>query len=140
MNGKTYTWQGWSDGGAISHSIQAKGTSTYTAIYATPGGGSGSGSGGGGGAGGTVKAPQTRLGKHPPKKTRSRAAKFIFKAKPAAGAAFFCKLDGKRKARCRSPKTYRKLKPGRHTFKVWARAKGKTDPTPARFGWKILRR
>jgi len=39
---------------------------------------------------------------------------------------------------CRSPKTYRKLKPGRHTFKVWATAGILTDPTPAKFSWKIL--
>ena len=40
---------------------------------------------------------------------------------------------------CRSPKTYRKLKPGRHAFKVWAVTGILTDPTPAKFSWKILR-
>jgi glucose/arabinose dehydrogenase len=130
LNGKTYTWQSWSDGGAISHSIFARGTSIYTAVYTTPGEE-------GGGGGGTVKPPNTLLGKHPPKTTHSRVAKFSFRAS-SAGARFSCKLDGKPKAACRSPKTYKKLKPGRHTFKVWASANGKTDATPAKFRWKIL--
>jgi glucose/arabinose dehydrogenase len=154
LGGKTYTWQSWSDGGAISHTIIAKGpTSTYTAVYSTPGeeppagggssggggtGGGGTGGGGtGGGEGGGTTPPNTVLGKHPPKSTRSSVAKFTFSAS-SGGATFTCKLDGKAKAACRSPKTYKKLKPGKHTFKVWASAGGKTDATPAKFTWKVL--
>ncbi len=133
LNGKNYTWQSWSDGGAITHTIVAKGSSTYTAVYTTPGEGAGEG-----GGGGTGTAPQTLLGKHPPAKTRSTTARFTFKSN-TAGAKFSCKLDGKRKAPCRSPKTYKKLKPGRHTFKAWATANGKTDASPAKFSWKVLR-
>jgi glucose/arabinose dehydrogenase len=144
LGAKTYTWQSWSDGGTISHTIVAAGpTSLYTAIYAGPTGeppaggrSSGGGSTGGGGGGGRTP-PNTVLGKHPPKSTRSNLAKFTFKA-TAAAATFSCKLDGKPKAGCRSPKTYKKLKPGKHAFKVWATAGGKTDPTPARFSWKVL--
>jgi glucose/arabinose dehydrogenase len=144
LGGKTYTWQSWSDGGPISHTIVAKGpTSTYTAVYAASGeeppaggGSSGGGESTGGGGGGTTP-PNTALGKHPPKSTRSSLAKFTFSAS-RAGATFTCKLDGKPKAGCRSPKTYKKLKPGRHTFKVWASAGVTTDPTPAKFSWKVL--
>ncbi|MDQ2630679.1 MAG: hypothetical protein M3Y75_06865, partial [Actinomycetota bacterium] len=66
-----------------------------------------------------------------------RIATFSFSS-TVAGAGFRCKLDGKPAAPCRSPKTYRKLKPGRHTFKVWATAGVLTDPTPAKFSWKVL--
>jgi len=130
IGGYTYTFAGWSDGGNREHPIKVSASQAqYTASY----------------TGGPppppppkTKTPATVLGKHPPNKTRSRTAKFTFAANPAAKATFFCKLDGKPKAACRPPKTYKKLKPGRHTFKVWATANGKTDPTPAKFSWKIL--
>ena len=145
------------DGGAISHTIVAKGpTSTYAAVYSTlgeeppAGGGSGSSGGGstggdgstggggtgGGGSGGTTP-PNTVLGKHPPKSTRSSRAKFTFSAS-RSGASFSCKLDGKAKTACRAPKVYKKLKPGKHTFKVWASAGVLADATPASYTWKVL--
>jgi glucose/arabinose dehydrogenase len=129
LNGKTYTWQSWSDGGAATHTITAKGLTSYVAKYTTPG------------AGEQPPAPQpvTQLRKHPPKSTRSRIAKFVFGAN-VAGAKFTCKLDDKPKKACRSPKTYKGLKPGRHTFKVWASTGLLTDQTPALFSWKILPR
>jgi glucose/arabinose dehydrogenase len=151
LGGTTYNFANWSDGEGREHPIVSSSQSSYTATYtaATSGdggstggsggsGGSGSGGGGGGGGGGeTVTAPQTLLGKHPPAKTRATTARFTFKA-TAQGAKFTCKLDGKAKAACPSPTTYKKLKPGKHTFKVWATAGGKTDPTPAKFSWKVL--
>ncbi|HEU5252745.1 MAG TPA: PQQ-dependent sugar dehydrogenase [Solirubrobacterales bacterium] len=130
LGGYTYTFSGWSDGGNREHPIKVSaGQAQYTASY----------------TGGPAppppppkpKVPATILGKHPPAKTRARVAKFTFRAS-VADAKFTCKLDGKPKAPCRSPKTYKRLKPGRHTFKVWATAGGKTDPTPAKFSWKIL--
>ncbi len=131
LGGYTYTFAGWSDGGNREHPIkvsasQAQYTATYTGGPPPPPPPPRS------------KPPVTTLGKHPPKKTRSRIAKFTFKANTAA--KFSCKLDGKPKSPCRSPKTYMKLKPGPHTFKVWATADGKTDPTPAKFTWKVLGR
>jgi glucose/arabinose dehydrogenase len=147
LGGRTYTWQGWSDGGAISHTIVAEGTSTYTATYTTPGeeAPSGGGSSGGGGSNTpppppptpTPKVPETKLGRHPLARTAKTTATFTFAA-TLGGATFSCKLDGKPKAACRSPKAYKRLKPGRHTFKVWASAGVLTDPTPAKFGWKVL--
>jgi glucose/arabinose dehydrogenase len=145
LGGKTYTWQSWSDGGPISHSIVAKGpTATYTAIYTTPGGETPTGGGSSGGGSNpppppppTPKVPDTKLGRHPTARTAKTTATFTFSAS-VAGATFTCKLDGKPKAACRSPKAYKKLKPGRHTFKVWATAGVLTDPTPAKFSWKVL--
>lgn len=132
LNGKTYTWQSWSDGGAATHTIVAKGQPSYVAKYTTPGEE-------GPPPPPPAQPPATQLRKHPPKSTRSRIAKFVFGAN-VAGAKFTCKLDGKPKRACHSPKSYKGLKPGKHTFKVWASSGLLTDPTPARFSWKILPR
>jgi hypothetical protein len=81
--------------------------------------------------------PETAIGSHPRKRTRRRRARFTFTASPS-GATFECKLDRRPFKPCTSPKTYRKLKPGRHTFKVEATdAFGNTDATPAIFRWRI---
>jgi glucose/arabinose dehydrogenase len=132
IGGRTYTFSGWSDGGGREHPILVgSAQSSYTATYTTP----------------QEppppppppkRPPVTTLRKHPPKSTRSRTAKFTFGADVAA--SFQCKLDGKPKTNCRSPKTYKALKPGKHTFKVWATAAALTDQTPAKFSWKVLRR
>lgn len=131
LNGRTYTWRSWSDGGAISHTVIAKGTSTHTAVYTTPGEELDENP--------PPPVPQTRIKRHPRAKTTKTSATFVF-VSTVADSRFRCKLDGKAKRPCRSPKTYRKLKPGKHTFKVWATAGLQTDPTPARFSWKILPR
>lgn len=125
IGGKTYTWQSWSDGGARSHTVLAGKSATLEAFYATAEGKTG------------PPPPSTRLRKHPPKSTHSRTAKFTFSSSEP-GSHFRCKLDRKPAQGCRSPKTYKRLKPGKHTFKVWATAGGLTDPTPAKFAWKVL--
>jgi glucose/arabinose dehydrogenase/uncharacterized membrane protein YgcG len=165
VNGKRYEFERWSDNGAISHWILvAEGEPEHKALYkevaAEPpkeepptggggGGGGGTGTGGStggggtggggdtGGGGGASNPANTLLGKHPPASTGSTVAKFTFSAS-VDGATFSCKLDGKPKAACRSPKAYEKLKPGKHAFKVWASAGVLTDPTPAKFSWKVL--
>lgn len=142
VGGTAYTWQSWSDGGARNHTITVEGAKTYTAGYAAggpPSGGGSSGGGGpsGGGEGTPPQVPQTKLGRHPTARTTKTTATFTFSSSLAA-ATFRCKLDGKPKAPCRSPKTYRKLKPGRHTFKVWATLGVLTDPTPVKLSWKVL--
>jgi len=83
-----------------------------------------------------AQIPETKIKGHPAAKTTKSKATFRFSS-TVAGSRFTCKLDGKRKAACRSPKAYKGLKPGRHRFKVWATAGGRTDPTPARFSWKV---
>ncbi len=55
-----------------------------------------------------------------------------------SGSTFRCKLDGKAFAKCRSPKTYKSLKPGRHKFQVKAvDSQGAADGSPAIRKFKI---
>lgn len=136
VGGRTYTFASWSDGGPRAHPIVVSaGQSSYLATYTTPETPSPPPPAPPAPPG-ERPVPQTRLGKHPPKRTALDKARFTFSAS-LAGAKFFCKLDGKRKAPCRSPKLYKKLKPGSHLFKVWASVGGRTDPTPAKFAWKV---
>ena len=83
------------------------------------------------------KVPETRITKGPKGKIHSTTAKFKFFS-PEKGAKFECKLDRKKFKPCKSPKTYKKLKPGKHVFKVRA-VKGKqVDPTPAKRRFKVV--
>jgi hypothetical protein len=57
------------------------------------------------------------------------------------GSRFACKIDRKHYKPCTSPKTYRRLKPGRHVFRVKARdTAGNVDPTPVVKRFRIKRR
>jgi CSLREA domain-containing protein len=103
------------------------------------GGGSGGNNGGGNGGGADTTPPDTKIVKAPPKKTHKTTVKLKFTA-TEAGSTFQCKLDRKPYKPCRSPKTYKKLKPGKHVFKVRAVDKaGNVDPTPAKRAFKILK-
>lgn len=83
--------------------------------------------------------PQTKIVKGPKAKTHAKKVKFKFTSSEA-GSTFKCKLDKKPVKSCGSPKTYKKLKPGKHLFKVWAVDKaGNKDPTPAKRKFKILK-
>jgi hypothetical protein len=73
-------------------------------------------------------APVTRITKGPAKSSKATTARFRFTATPASGATFQCNFDNARWSSCRSLKTYRKLKPGKHTFQVRATASGLTGP------------
>jgi hypothetical protein len=93
-----------------------------------------------GGASGTMPdttPPQTRIVAGPGKKLSDGIAKFRFSA-TEGGSSFECKLDKGKAKRCSSPKKYRRLKAGRHVFRVWAidRA-GNKDPTPAKRRFKV---
>jgi CSLREA domain-containing protein len=102
-----------------------------------PGGGSNNGGGGNGGAADKTP-PDTKITKAPPKKTHKTTVKFRFSA-TEAGSSFQCKIDGKPFKACRSPKTYKKLKPGKHVFKVRAIDKaGNVDPSPAKRKFTVL--
>ena len=83
----------------------------------------------------TGACPNTRFTKKPRKKTTKRKAVFRFKARPAA-ESFACKLDSARFFRsCGSP--YKKrVKLGKHVFKVKAAGELK----PATYRWKVVRR
>jgi hypothetical protein len=87
--------------------------------------------------------PGTTITKHPRARvvtSRSRAkVTYVFRSSEA-GSRFACKLDGSAFGSCTSPKVY-KLKPGRHVLRVRATDRaGNTDPTPAKFVVKVIRR
>lgn len=116
-----------------------------TAESSGGGGNNGGGNSGGsnnGGGNGTVKdktPPDTKIVKGPPQKTHKTTVKFKFTA-TEAGSSFQCKLDKKPFRPCRSPRTYKKLKPGKHVFKVRALDKaGNADPTPAKRKFTVLK-
>ncbi len=83
-----------------------------------------------------TRAPVAKISKGPGKKLDQGTAKFSFKA-DETGSTFSCKLDRKKPARCRSPKTYKSLKPGRHTFKVWATDPAGNKSKPAKRGFRV---
>jgi hypothetical protein len=83
-------------------------------------------------------APETTLRKRQVG-LKARAASFAF-VSSEAGATFRCKLDRHREVACSSPKAYRRLGYGKHTFKVRAvDAAGNADRTPATFRFSIPR-
>jgi len=86
-----------------------------------------------------VTPPNTTITKRPPNRTRDEKAKFKFTSSEA-GSTFQCRhMNGPWKA-CSSPKVYKGLGPGKHTFQVRALDKNlNTDPTPAKDTWRIRR-
>ncbi len=83
-----------------------------------------------------VKPPQTKLAKHPRKKTSLRRARFTFSS-DQPGSTFQCKLDKGPFKSCHSP-FKRKVRPGRHIFQVRAvSSAGEADLTPAKFSWRV---
>ena len=159
IGGVKYVFQRWSDGGARVHEVSSTAPGTYTAIYAaveeTGGGGdirirwrqlsgggnsSGGGAPSGGGSGSESKksGPPARpkLKSGPAKRTRSTTARFVFGG--SAGNKFMCKLDGGKFAACRSPKVYKKLKPGRHKVSIYATSGSGGRSATTVFSWKIV--
>jgi CSLREA domain-containing protein len=140
---------------AASQTSKAGGTSelSITASVADPTGGGGSGGSSGkddkgkpgkdkGGQGkddsGAGTVPETSIIKGPKGKIHSTTAKFKFSSNEK-GAKFECRLDRKKFKPCKSPKTYKKLKPGKHVFKVRALKGKQVDPTPAKRKFKVLK-
>jgi hypothetical protein len=101
-------------------------------------------SGAGGGATGTnggrgARHPQTRIRHRPRRRTRDRTPTFSFTSNRRR-VRFLCKLDRRSYRRCRSPFTTARLRPGRHVFRVKARAPdGATDRSPATWRFKVVR-
>ena len=91
-----------------------------------------------GGPGADAKAPETKLVKHPRKRSGRRLARFKFDADEQA--TFECKLDRRAFKPCSSP--FRKrVSRRRHTFAVRATdAVGNVEATPAKFAWKVRKR
>jgi hypothetical protein len=104
-----------------------------TAADPPPDNGGGGGTGGGGAGGGScgstggqqgppapnapAVAPRAKISAGPAGKIEATTARFRFTS-PVAGSRFQCRLDGAKFSGCRSPRTYRNLKPGRHVFRV----------------------
>jgi hypothetical protein len=83
------------------------------------------------------RAPDTTIAKQGAR-LHDRTPTFRFSAsKP--GASFQCRLDRGAFRACRSPLTTKKLSFGSHTLQVRAAAQGATDPTPAKFNFKIVK-
>ncbi|HEX5375648.1 MAG TPA: CSLREA domain-containing protein [Solirubrobacterales bacterium] len=122
---------------AATQTSEAGGTSELAIATATADPSSGTGGGSGGGA--TTEpppVPQTKITKGPKGTIEATTAKFKFSSSEK-GSTFECKLDKKKFKPCKSPKTYKKLKPGKHVFKVRAVKGGVADPTPAKRKFKI---
>jgi hypothetical protein len=83
------------------------------------------------------RPPNTRITRHPGHRTHRRRVTFRFSSS-IPGASFQCFYTGGW-TRCRSPQTFRHLRPGRYRFKVRALANGKRDPTPAKWLFKVVR-
>ena len=82
--------------------------------------------------------PNTRILAAPARSTRSRTATFRFRA--SEPSTLICKLDRRAWLPCRSPKTYRNLKPGLHAFRVKGiDSYGNVETTPASRSWRIRR-
>jgi hypothetical protein len=87
---------------------------------------------------GDVKPPQTTIKKGPKGKIAATRVKFKFSSNEK-GSTFQCKLDKKPFKKCKSPKKYKGLKPGKHVFKVRAiDAAGNVDATPAKRKFRIV--
>ena len=96
-------------------------------------------SAGGGPAGGAAsrRRPQTRIRRRPGRVTSDRTPTFRFSSSRRR-SSFLCKLDRKPFRRCRSPLTTRRLRPGRHVFRVKARAPdGAVDRSPAIWRFRV---
>jgi hypothetical protein len=81
--------------------------------------------------------PGVKITKGPKKSSKATTAKFKFAATPAAGATFECKLDSAKWAKCKPPMTYKRLKPGKHTFQVRASVPGAPTSKPAKFQFTV---
>lgn len=151
LGGQAYEFEAWSDGKDRVHSLVANSSATYTATYAgpppqeLPGSSLPPAASGNGPQGPPGGAPQLHssptIDGHPLRETKSRTARFEFSSS-ASGVGYACKLDGGSLAPCRSPRVYRNLKPGEHSFRVAAEAAGDSvEYSPAAvFRWRVLPR
>jgi hypothetical protein len=84
-------------------------------------------------------APRTSLRTAQINQAKSRATFRFRSSEPAS--RFRCKLDSRPFKACTSPKTYKKLKAGKHVFRVKARDQaGNVDATPTVKRFRITRR
>jgi hypothetical protein len=103
-----------------------------------PGGGGSSGGSGGNNGGSTstdTTPPKATITKGPKASSTSTTAKF---KSNEAGSKFQCKLDRGKFKGCKSPKTYKTLKPGKHVFQVQAIDKAGNVGKPVKRKFTVL--
>lgn len=83
--------------------------------------------------------PEVKIKTAPGRKTRSRKAAFRFKSS-IPGSAFKCRVDHQKFRDCRSPKRYRGLRAGRHTFRVRAVTDTGVAGPVTKYSWKVAGR
>jgi hypothetical protein len=84
-----------------------------------------------------LTGPTPKISKGPKKETESRKATFRFTSDDP-GATFRCRLDRKSFTDCTSPERYRKLKAGKHRFRVQATdSKGNVGPIDS-LRWRVV--
>jgi parallel beta-helix repeat protein len=82
--------------------------------------------------------PDTVMGSFTIRRAKRRATFRFTGSDDQVVASFQCKLDKRSFSNCTSPKNYRNLKKGKHTFRVRARdGAGNLDPVPARKRFRI---
>ncbi len=150
VGGVAYEFKRWTDNGPRARTVPAAASESFMAEYVKVGGeGPGGeppvqlppGNGDGGSqnpkpAPGPTGPSAPKISAHPAKQAKSGVARFAFGGDP--GARFQCRLDNKKWAACASPRTYRGLKPGQHTFRVREVDAGAAPLTAATvFSWKV---
>lgn len=140
IDGEDFVWSGWSDGGARTHTIVASGSGSLVASYSPARPSAAAGTPPPSGRGANTAPLRLRLSSHPKAMGSSRTARFVF-AVNRPGAGFRCRLDRGRYLPCKSPRVYRQLKVGRHTFAVVATGPGgAVEGTAVKFSWRVLPR
>jgi hypothetical protein len=82
-----------------------------------------------------TRKPSVSFKKHPARKTRSRKAKFSYKASES-GVKFKCKLDRKPAKPCKSKTKLKHLKRGKHKFTVTA-TDAAGNASKKSFSWRV---
>jgi hypothetical protein len=82
--------------------------------------------------------PVTTIVRHPRRRSRQRRATFAFSA-DIAGSSLSCKLDAHAYRPCTSPRTFSSLKPGPHTFSVFATGPTGAAGAPATYRFVVRR-
>ncbi|HET9593059.1 MAG TPA: hypothetical protein VFP17_09105 [Solirubrobacterales bacterium] len=133
------------DGTAVDQSFVATGANEPCGVAVDnltkppppPSGGGMGGSTGAEGSNADTTPPTTKITSGPGKKLAQGKAKFSFRSNEP-NSHFTCKLDKSKPKPCSSPKTYKSLKPGKHTFKAWAiDPAGNKATTPAKRSFKV---
>jgi hypothetical protein len=135
LGGAAHTFSNWSDKGPRVHTIEAARPATYTALYFPDNPLNEEGPPIGEGSEVFPPPLSIYLHKHPAKRTRRTSARFVFSAE-SLGARFRCKLDQQPFRSCHSTRVYRRLKPGKHVFRVQALL-GDVHSEVLTFEWRI---